>query len=164
MSRIVTLAIRALIIVLALVCLLVQLVFAPTFARGAAMDPVPGAWRGTDIAFAIALFLLFTCAEVVLVVIWVLLGRAQSDRVFQMSSIRWIDWTIGAGFAATACVFVIGVLFTKAYQADGDSPGVVALGFGVPMALTLGFALVMIVMRRLLLQATQMRGELDEVI
>lgn len=103
----------------------------------------------------------FLCLQVVLVSIWVLLGRVRRDRIFDESSFRWVDAiivaTVGAGLVPAGLLIALGLFGAV------DDPG-------LPIVLTmlglacLVLALLMLVMRSLLRQATTLRSDLDGVI
>ena len=99
------------------------------------------------------------CAEIVIVAIWKLLDKVSADRIFSASSMLWVNlivWTIGAAWIVLAGLF-LAVGFTA------DDPGGPIL---LALLTTAGavFGLLMLVMRALLRQATQLRDDLDVVI
>lgn len=99
------------------------------------------------------------CGQIVLVCTWKLLGMVQQDRIFSEQSFRWVDTIIGAigvGWVLLAGLFLyVGV--------NADDPG---LPMVLLMAVLLGgtFGLLMLVMRALLRQATDLRTDLEAVI
>ncbi|QRY62647.1 DUF2975 domain-containing protein [Gordonia sp. PDNC005] len=103
----------------------------------------------------------FLCLQVVLVAIWVLLGRIRRDRIFDESSFRWVDAIVWA--IVGAALLPAGLLVALGLFGALDDPG---LPFLLTMV-TLGglvLALLMLVMRSLLRQATTLRSDMDEVI
>jgi hypothetical protein len=99
------------------------------------------------------------CAQVVLVCTWKLLGMVQRDRIFSEESFRWVDAIIGA--IGVGWLLLVGLFLFVGFNADDPGPIMVLL-----MAVLLGgsFGLLMLVMRALLRQATELRTELEAVI
>lgn len=101
----------------------------------------------------------------VVVCIWRLLTLIQRDRFFGDASRRWVDgivWALAIGwsiFAAGSLVLVSVIFFTPEIR----DPGIPMLLFGIVVLSSLPL-LLMVVMRRLLRQASGYRAELDEVI
>ncbi|MGD9530771.1 DUF2975 domain-containing protein [Pseudonocardia sp.] len=107
---------------------------------------------------AIAVFFVL-CVQVVIVSTWMLLTRVVRDRIFSRASLVWVDAIVWA--VAAAWVVLVGVLLWVGYHAD--DPGVPLVLF----LLTVGLAVVgllMVVMRALLRQATELRTDLEAVI
>lgn len=93
---------------------------------------------------------------VVLACLWQLLTRVSEGRIFDPASLRWVAaMSTASAVAGVACV-----------AAEFWIPGPPLLGLGVLVValLCLGLALVLVVMRGLLVQATSFRSELDQVI
>lgn len=103
----------------------------------------------------------FLCVQVVLVSIWVLLGRVRKDRIFDDSSFRWVDAIIAAIVAGG--LGPAGILIALFVFGEADDPGlpflVTMVGLGCAV-----LALLMLVMRLLLRQATTLRTDMDAVI
>ncbi|MCT9820929.1 DUF2975 domain-containing protein [Microbacterium sp. W1N] len=99
------------------------------------------------------------CLQVFAVCVWRLLTLVRRGAVFSPAAFRDVDVIVGA--VAAAAVLTAGL--AVALAPGRTAPGVVALLCGG--ALTLGgMALLVVVMKRLLRQATELRLELDEVI
>lgn len=103
--------------------------------------------------------LVIACVQVVIVCTWRLLTMVAEDRIFTTASMRWVDTivlAIGAGWLLMAGVLV-------GLAGYWDDPG-------APLLLTLlllcsgALGLLMVVMRELLRQATDLRTDLDAVI
>lgn len=103
--------------------------------------------------------LVIACVQVVIVCTWRLLTMVADDRIFTTASMRWVDAivvAIGIGWLLMA-----GVLLGLAGYWDDP---------GAPLLLTLlllasgALGLLMLVMRELLRQATDLRTDLDAVI
>ena len=104
--------------------------------------------------------------QVFAVCVWRLLTLVRLGSVFSNASFRYIDVIIGAIAAAAVLAFALAVVL-----APGDiAPGVVGLICGASLVLA-GMALLVVVMRRMLVQAVEretevqaLRSELDEVV
>lgn len=105
------------------------------------------------------------CVLAVIVCIWRLLTLVQGDRLFSAASRRWVDWIVWA-LAIGWAVFAAGALAVTAvifFTPEIRDPGIPMALFGA-VALSALPALLMVVMRGVLQQATADRAELDEVI
>lgn len=123
------------------------------------------AWVAPEFAFLrwpmFALGVAFiVCLEVILAAIWVLLGRVSGARIFEFSSLRWVDVIIAAG--AAAVVWVGATMFPVFYITHG--PPILGIMQIVAVIVGLGFVLLMVTMRALLRQAATLNQELSEVI
>ena len=104
--------------------------------------------------------------QVFAVCVWKLLTLVRKGAVFSPVSFRYVNIMIGAFVAAAVLAFLMAVVL-----APGEvAPGVVGLICGASLVLA-GIALLVVVMRRLLVQAIavetdaqQLRTELDGVI
>ncbi|KQU04219.1 hypothetical protein ASG56_12565 [Rhodococcus sp. Leaf7] len=99
------------------------------------------------------------CIQVVVVSTWKLLTLVRRDRIFTDASFVWVDAivrSIAAAGAVLAVVFLV-VGFTA------DDPGLPLLLFLFCMIIGVA-ALLMVVMRALLRQATPLRTDMDAVI
>ena len=102
-----------------------------------------------------------------LVCIWRLVTMVRRGTVFSDAAFRYVDGVIGAIVAAALVWFAVTIINAPDQQ---DDPGVTAIMAGIGLAI-LGVALIVYVLRMLLAQAvtrdveaTQMQGELNEVI
>ena len=104
--------------------------------------------------------------QVFAVCVWRLLTLVRLGSVFSNAAFRYIDVIIGAIAAASVLAFVLAVVL-----APGElAPGLVGLICGASLVLA-GMALLVVVMRRLLVQAVEretevraLRSELEEVV
>lgn len=104
--------------------------------------------------------------QVFAVCVWRLLTLVRKGAVFSAKSFRYVNLMIGAFACASALTFLLAVVL-----APGDvAPGLIGLICGVSLVLA-GIALLVVVMRRLLIQAIAvdsdaraLRTELDGVI
>ena len=107
---------------------------------------------------ALAVFFVL-CVQVVVVATWKLLGLFKEDRIFTPAAFAWVDAILGAvaaGWLVLATVFVV-VGF------NADDPGIVVVLFLLTVAGAV-VGLVLLVMRGLLQQATELRTDLEAVI
>lgn len=100
------------------------------------------------------------CLQITMACVWRLLTMARKDTVFSGASFRVVDIIIGAVTAAAVLVFSLAVVLAPG---EAVAPGMVLLVGGLSL-LVAGSALVILVMRRLLVQAASMRSELNEVV
>lgn len=122
------------------------------------LGPVPWVLLIGSIAVAIGM-------QVVIVCVWRLLTLVASDRIFSSESFRWVDtiaWALVAAWAVwfAACVVVIGYLYVTPELRD---PGVPILLMG-SVLISAVVVLLVVVLRALLKQATDLRSEMEEVI
>ncbi len=113
----------------------------------------------------IALSLVILCVLAVIVCVWRLLTLVQRDRLFSDVSRRWVDvivWALCIGWAILAG-FALAVTTVIYVTPEIRDPGIPMMLFGI-VTLSALPALLMIVMRGLLRQATGYRAELEEVI
>lgn len=99
------------------------------------------------------------CVQVVIVSTWKLLTMVRRDRIFSDRSFVWVDaivWSIAA-----AWVVLLGVSIPLGLRAD-DPPVPLMLSFLLIGGAVLG--LLMVVMRALLRQATELRTDMDAVL
>lgn len=99
------------------------------------------------------------CFQVVIVSTWKLLTKVKDDRIFSESSFVWVDAIVGA--IAAAWALFVGLFLYVGFKAD--DPGLPLLMFLIVVGGAV-FGLLMIVMRALLRQATNLRTEMDEVL
>jgi hypothetical protein len=99
------------------------------------------------------------CVQVVIVCTWQLLTLVKRDRIFSEASLRWVDTIVWAIVAAW--LTLLGVFLYLGFKAD--DPGLPVLLFLMLMGVTV-LALLMVVMRALLRQATTLRTDLAGVI
>ncbi|WP_345751972.1 DUF2975 domain-containing protein [Microbacterium rhizophilus] len=104
--------------------------------------------------------------QVCAVCIWRLLAMARRGSVFSTAAFRWVDVIIGAISFDAVVTFALAVMLAPGETA----PGIVGLVCGAALV-TAGVALLVVVMRRLLQQATDreteartLRTELDGVV
>lgn len=97
--------------------------------------------------------------QVGLVALWVLLSMVRRGAIFDERAFRWVNVISVAGLGAAV---LVAALCAHAGEID-DAPGLILIGLGVGTG-GVAFALLMVVMRGLLRNATVLRRELDEVV
>lgn len=154
MPRPLLLALRALLVVLLLGCLLVQVAVGPVAREaldGGPMDAVL-------VAVAVAGGL---CIEAVLLAVWRLLSLAADDTLFTGGgrSDLWVDVAIGAFVFGSVLAAVGGIAVFVTMPAP-----LPALAFALVAVTSATLALRVVVMRRLLHLAVEQRIELAEIV
>ncbi|MDT0196962.1 DUF2975 domain-containing protein [Arthrobacter sp. AB6] len=99
------------------------------------------------------------CVQVVIVSTWKLLTLVKQDRIFSRGALVWVTaivWAIAAGWTMLAALAAVVVL-------NADDPGLPLL---LLLVLVAGAALglVVVVLRALLRQATDLRADMEAVI
>jgi hypothetical protein len=116
-------------------------------------ERVPSPWLLT------VAVLVLLCVQTVVACTWRLLALVAEDRIFSDDSLVWVDTIVGALVAA--CLLLAGA--SSYVTALGGRPG---LSLALLLLLVAGAvqALLMVVVRALLRQATTFRVELDAVV
>ena len=99
------------------------------------------------------------CVQVVIVCTWRLLTMVKNDRIFSEASLAWVDVIVWA--IAAAWVVLLGVALY--FSIGADDPGL-PLMFGFMLVGGAVLGLLMVVMRALLRQATDLRTDMDAVV
>lgn len=155
MSPLVILALRVLLILIALGSLGAQIVIIVVVATQIAEAEMP-----ILAVFSSVLGVAATaCVQVGLVALWVLLSMVRRGAIFDERAFRWVDVISVAGLVSAVLVAALCALVGEV----DDAPGLILIGMGVAVA-GAAFALLMLVMRGLLRNATTLRRELDEVV
>jgi len=138
--------------------LLLQLVGLP-WLSGVMAEDLPGeAYMRWPILFLAVMGL--GCVQVGLVCTLCLLGYTRRGDVFSARASQWVDGIIGAFLAASlVCLATVAYQF---FTVTGPPVWILLLLFGVVAGI--GMAMLMVVMRTLLEQATNLRTEIDAVI
>lgn len=150
-------ALRLFLAVLFAILVLLQVMSLPgQFAHMAEEDPEHAYLRWPLTALTV---FWVVCVQVVVVATWKLLSLVQDDRNFSGASFAWVDAIVRAVAAAWASLLAL-FLFVGV---RADDPGLPLLLFLLLTGVTV-FGLVMVVMRALLRQATELRTDLEAVI
>ncbi|HEX2133093.1 MAG TPA: DUF2975 domain-containing protein [Actinophytocola sp.] len=158
MGKLTVVALRAVLVALLAGSLFVQAVMVPLLAADLEGLNPDYAYLRTPLVVIVVLGVV--TAQVVLVCVWRLVTMVHRGTVFSPAAFRYVDVVIGAFVAAALVTFALAVVLAPG---EAVAPGIVLLICGVVVAI-LGVALVVLVLRMLLGQATRMRAELDEVI
>lgn len=154
MNRVVVGCLRVLVVVCLLIAVAALTWFVPWVAGEMAQD-LPE-YATAHVPLLLLAEVALVCAIVALICLWQLLSRVRRGRIFDPHSLGWVQ-AMGAasGVAAICCLL-----------AEFWIPGPPLLGMLVLVVALLcaGLALVLVVMRGLLVQASQFRAELDGVI
>jgi hypothetical protein len=154
MPRSLLVALRGLLAVLLLGCVLVQAAVGPFAANALDGGPIDGVLVAVIVAGVL-------CIEVVLVSVWRLVSLVRDDSLFagDRRSDLWVDLAIGA-FLFGAVLALGGAI---AVLAVVPAP-IPALAFGLVAVSSATLALLVMVMRRLLHLAVEQRSELAEIV
>jgi len=159
MTSLQLLAVRIVLGIIAVGCVGIQVILLPELVRETA-ESDPWALRFA-IPYAWAAALAVACLEVGLVAVWVLLGKVRRGAIFSTNSFTWVNAIIIAASIATA--IIAGVLVWH-LGVEGQGPPGLILMMGSAAVGGTAFVLLMLVMRRLLEQATALQSELNEVV
>jgi len=159
MNRLVVVALRTLVAVLLLGLLFMQVVILPMLATEEAQSfPEVAFLRWPVLVLAI---LTVACVQVTLVALLALLTLVERSQVFSPAAFRHVDVIIGAAVVASA--LVAGTWWYLTLVGGIQQLGLTLLCFGLTCA-GAAFALLMVGMKALLRQATQLTSDLAEVI
>lgn len=157
LARRAVLPLRLLLVVAFGLLLVLQTLSLPgQLAHEAEQDPGSGAERWVLLAILVAGL---ACVQVVIVCTWRLLAMVQADRIFSTAAFRWVDGIIGA--VGLGCLLLLGLFLWVGVTADDPGAPLLLL---VLLTAAGVLALLVVVMRALLVQATALRTDLDQVI
>jgi hypothetical protein len=132
------------------------------FVPDASVAPelVPLSW-----ALLIAAELAVVGLQVVIVCTWRLLSMVQRDRIFSEESLTWVNvivYTFVSGWAVLVALsaYVSGFIY---FTPEIRDPGIPILLFGLTLIATV-LVLLLVILRALLRQATELRADMDVVI
>lgn len=152
-------ALRILLVTVFIGSLVIQAVILPLLSLEAAYElPEVSYLR---IPYLILTIAIVACVQVTLVAVWALLSMVRKNAIFSDRAFRWVDVIIGA--ALTASVITVGILVHLLGFVQAGPPAVVLALFATA-TVGLTVALLVVVMRGLLRQATTLEGELAEVV
>lgn len=155
MSPVVIGALRALLVLIALGALAGQVAIVVAVVLGL----LEGGVSSVAMLYAVLGVAALAALEVGLVALWVLLAMVRRGAIFDDAAFRWVRVVTVAGLVAALLVATVCVH----YGEIDDAPGMVLIGGGVAVGGS-AYALLMLVMRGLLANATGLRRELDEVV
>lgn len=151
--------VRVLIVVMALGCVVIQVLMLPLFGSQTVESAPEVAYLFWPVLVATEAFML--AAHVVLWSMWLLVGRVARDEVFCPTSFRYVDAIIWALLAAS--LLAGGTLVGVVGIADVGGPPVGVLGVAASVG-SLAAAVLVALMRGLLVQSTEMRDFLEAVV
>ncbi|NLF03986.1 MAG: DUF2975 domain-containing protein [Actinomycetales bacterium] len=158
MHKSTTLALRVALGAVLLGTLFSQVLLIPLLAAEAAWEAPEVAylrWPYTAAAIAVVL-----CVQVAVVCVWRLTAFVRRGSIFSARAFGWVDRIIGAVLAA---VVILAAMFVHLTAINAMPPAVLFfLTGGVVAGLCL--ALLVVVMRALLVRATELESDLSEVI
>lgn len=135
-----------------------QVVFLPWLAADMARElPAEAYMRWPTLLFSIAGL---ACVQVIIVCTIALLGLTRDDDVFGPHALPWVDGIIISFLSGSGVC--LATASHNASSVSGPPAWILLLYIGAIAGV--GLALLMVVMRRLLVQASTLRSELDVVI
>jgi hypothetical protein len=155
--------------VLLMLRMLLVLLFAASVTAQTASGPIGASVQSGALATVLTGLILVgaLCVEVVLVSVWMLVGMAANERIFddRTAADRWVNAAIGAlaAGAVAATAGAVAVVVVQAGEPAGAGVGLALLAAAAAGA-SAALALLVVVMRRLLHTAIGLRSELAEVI
>lgn len=150
-------ALKAVLVVVLLLTLLLQVMSIPgQFAHMAEQEPELAYLRWPLTAWGIVVLL---CAQVVVVSIWRLLTLVGDGRIFSEESFRWVDAVLAAMLVAWLLLGGLSLFLVVRSDDPGNAVALLAVDLAATVVL-----LLMVVMRALLRQATELRADLETVI
>lgn len=157
MHSTVTVALKALIVVMILFMLAGQALVIPGVAVQTAMQyPEYAYLKVPGIVIAVAFLL---CVQLALVCVWRLLSLVRASSIFSRDAFKWVDVILALVIGATLLIFTSFITLTAV---GISSPANVLCILGV--ILGSGFALLVVVLRGLLRKASQLEQDLSEVV
>ncbi len=158
MHRITIVSLKSLIAVLFALLLLCQTVVVPIVAAQMAETLPPLAFLQWPGVIAAAIFVL--CLQVALACVWRLLTLAREGIIFNAKAFAYVDVILAAIIVATVIVLGSIILLTAVGAASPSITLLAALGIVIGAVL----ALLVVVLRGLLRQASQLESDLAEVV
>ncbi|MPY51304.1 DUF2975 domain-containing protein [Streptomyces acidicola] len=107
------------------------------------------------------------CIQVALAAVWMLLTMVQRDAIFTTKAFRWVDTIIGASIVATLLATgAAGHLALAEIPSPHDGMDIISALFAAVASVGVGvaFAMLVVVLRSLLLKATELQTEIAEVV
>lgn len=151
-------ALKSLIVTMIVLMLVCQAFLVPAVAgQTAYYNPEFAHLELPGIVIAIAFLL---CVQLALVCVWRLLSLVRSSTIFSADAFTWVNGILGLVVAATA--IIVGAFVTL--QIAGVASGSVNVMCVLGVILGAGLALLVVVLRGLLQQASQLQHDLDEVV
>lgn len=147
------------IVVLALLgLLLAQVVVVPVVSGWMAEAYPEFAWARWPLA--VPLIAVLACVQVALLATWQLLGQVADEEIFSGRGRRWVDLIL----AALTAAWVVALLTTLWQTGQNVSAPWIVLAELLGLLVGVAFLLLMVVLRGLLLRATELQVEMDAVV
>lgn len=147
------------VVVLAVVGLvLAQVVVVPVVSGWAARAYPEFAWARWPLA--IPLIATLACVQVALLATWRLLGQVAAEEIFSDNARRWVDLMLGALGAA----WVVACATTIWQTVENVSAPAIVLAELLGLLVGLAVLLLIVVLRGLLVRATDLKVEMDAVV
>ena|SRR5690554_1540823 len=158
MNRTAIVTLKALIVVMIALMLICQVVVVPSVAeQTAVMNPDVAFLEVPGILFAVAFLV---CVQLALICVWRLLSLVRASVIFSEDAFKWVTGILALVVIAT--LLILGALVT--FQLSGVSVGPLTVICLLGVILGAGFALLVVVLRGLLRQASQLERDLSEVV
>lgn len=149
---------QVVVVVFVLGLLLAQVVIVPVVSGWMAAAYPEFAWARWPLA--IPLIAVLACVQVTLVATWELLDQVADEEIFSGSARRWVDLMLGALGAAWAIAFATTIWQTVQ---NVSAPWIV-LAELLGLLVGLAVVLLIVVLRGLLIRATDLKVEMDAVV
>ncbi|MHA6693421.1 DUF2975 domain-containing protein [Homoserinimonas sp. A520] len=158
MNRTAIVTLKALIVVMIVLVLACQVFVVPDVAAQMALrNPEVAYLQLPGILITVAFLL---CVQLALVCVWRLLTLAGASIIFSEDAFKWVNGILYLVIVATILIFGSFIILQSAGVASGAVNVICALG----VVLGAGFALLVVVLRGLLHQASQLEQDLSEVV
>lgn len=152
------LALRAGLAALLLGLLFAQVLVLPLLSAEAAREFPEVAYL--RVPYLVAAIVVVACVQAAVVNVWRLLGLVRAGSIFSPRAFRWVDQIIGFTVGATVIVLAMNVHLTVI---EANPPATFLFLTGATVG-GICLALLMVVMRALLVRATQLEADMQEVI
>lgn len=158
MNRTAIASLKTLLAVMILLILASQVFVVPGVAETTAyMYPEFAYLKTPGIVITVAFLL---CVQLALVCVWRLLSFVRTSTIFSRDAFKWVDGILVLVVIATVIILLAFIILQVA--GIGSGPANMIAAFGV--VLGSGFALLVVVLRGLLHQASQLEQDLAEVV
>ncbi|MBO9577268.1 MAG: DUF2975 domain-containing protein [Microbacteriaceae bacterium] len=160
MSRPLEYLLKTLLVILVLAIAVIQALVLPALAYGMSWLPEQSPYDWARVTVLVAAILILACGQIALVCVWPLLTKVRRGTVFSATSFRWVNALIAAVFASAA----LGAALLVFLDRFGFGTPLVGIGLVILIVGGVALALLLVVMRALLRQATEQHDELAQVV